>query len=821
MSEIIGSASYELNLDDKQFEQKLKTASTKFKDFGDSITKVGQGLTTALTLPLLGFGMVAVSSAADAEQLEVALTTMLGSAEDAGKMIKDMTEFAKTTPFQLTDIEKSTKSMLAFGISAEDIIPSLKMIGDVASGVGIPLTDLATIYGKARTQGTLFAEDINQLTERGVPIIAQLAEQFGIAESEVRDLVSTGAVGFDDLEQAFADMTGEGGQFFNLMLEQSKTTAGQWSNLQDTFNLVARDIGILLLPVMNDLINKLSGFLQTIKDLSPAQKDFILKLGVTAMVMGPLLIIVGKLVGIVGTLIPIIGTLATVLMGPIGIIALVVIAIGTLIYSFGLVEPIIERIKGAFATLKTTWDTLKQAFASPEVQSKLAELQLKFQELEEKLRPLFERVGEAFNKILEPFDKIFGEGSSIFTLEGAIAGISGAIDTLIIVVEFLTPVFELAVGVIIKVIDVLMWLNDTVQKVIAFFMNFDENMKKLWEDFKLFVTTKINELGDSIYKLFTEDIPLWLGFLFASFLKFIEELPANLVRLKDSIISKFEEAKTGAIISVQTLIDSVINFFKTLPDRVRSEWDRLVFLFVEQIPAMYNIGSDIVQGLWNGLKAKMSSVLVWVKETVEKIKNSFKKGMEIASPSKVFTYYGSMIGAGLQQGLEQSVGSAQQSLNKLVKKITPSKDSQQALRDKMNNAFGGGFDNASFSDTTRNLLSKHASSLSDSFKNAMASAGLGDLSSRLSSMTDVMGGAMNFAGSGFGISSEDIASIGSRSDNNSGFNVTLNMAGIITRSRAEFRDVIADGIEAVNEDLVARGYQPIGDGKVKGRSTAT
>ena len=79
-----------------------------------------------------------------------------------------------------------------------------------------PVNEIAELYGKARVQGRLFAEDINQLTGRGIPIIQELAKQFGVSDSEVKKLVESGKVGFPNIERSFMDMTSQGGKFRRL-----------------------------------------------------------------------------------------------------------------------------------------------------------------------------------------------------------------------------------------------------------------------------------------------------------------------------------------------------------------------------------------------------------------------------------------------------------------------------------------------------------------------------------------------------------------------------------------------------------------------------
>jgi tape measure domain-containing protein len=199
-----------------------------------------------------------ITLAASQEQLAVAFETMLGSGEKAKTLLADIEALGAATPFQYEDLATAGKSLLAFGIGADDIVGTLSRLGDVASGLNIPIGDLAEIYGKARVQGRLFAEDINQLTGRGIPIIAQLAKQFGIAESEVKKLVESGRVGFGNLETAIEAMTNEGGQFFGMMQKQSQTLNGLISTLKDEFASLGREIGAAVIPELTDLVKFLS-----------------------------------------------------------------------------------------------------------------------------------------------------------------------------------------------------------------------------------------------------------------------------------------------------------------------------------------------------------------------------------------------------------------------------------------------------------------------------------------------------------------------------------------------------------------------------------
>ncbi len=222
-----------------------KKAENETKSFSSALSGLAAGAAFAVVDRLVdafggaaeavvGFVSETLQVGGAARSAESALTTILGSAEEAQSVLQDLSNFAATTPFDLPGIRSAGQQLLAFGFNTNELIPTLEAIGNVAAGVNVPFDELAEIYGKARVQGRLFAEDINQLTGRGVPIIAEFAAQFGVAESEVRELVESGQIGFAELEQAFVSLTGEGGKFFDLLGTQSGTVVGQISNLGDT-----------------------------------------------------------------------------------------------------------------------------------------------------------------------------------------------------------------------------------------------------------------------------------------------------------------------------------------------------------------------------------------------------------------------------------------------------------------------------------------------------------------------------------------------------------------------------------------------------------
>lgn len=175
------------------------------------------------------------------QQLEIAFGTILNSGAKAEKLIGQLADTAAKTPFDLQGVTQGAKQLLAYGVKAEEVNDKLLMLGDIASGLSLPLSDLVYLYGTTMTQGRVYARDMLQFMGRGIPLAEELAKQFGVTKAKVGELVTAGKVGAKEFEQAMQSMRTT--RFNNLMEEQSKSLTGQISNLQDALEMMLNDIG--------------------------------------------------------------------------------------------------------------------------------------------------------------------------------------------------------------------------------------------------------------------------------------------------------------------------------------------------------------------------------------------------------------------------------------------------------------------------------------------------------------------------------------------------------------------------------------------------
>lgn len=213
------------------------------------------------------------------QQLEIAFGTMLKSKEKADKLMSELVDIAAKTPFDLQGVASSAKQMLAYGSSVENVGKELVMLGNVAAGVGAQLGDIAYLYGTLRTQGRAYAVDIRQFAGRGIPIYEELAKVMGVTKDAVSDLVTQGKVGFKEVEQAFQNMTKEGGMYFNLMEEQSKSLTGQISNLGDAWDSMLNEMGKKGEGVFYTAISAAKGLIENYEKVGMAIEGLIITYG--------------------------------------------------------------------------------------------------------------------------------------------------------------------------------------------------------------------------------------------------------------------------------------------------------------------------------------------------------------------------------------------------------------------------------------------------------------------------------------------------------------------------------------------------------------
>ncbi|WP_420793154.1 tape measure protein [Riemerella anatipestifer] len=192
---------------------------------------------------LMGFARELINVRGEFQKTEIAFTTMLKSKEKANELMGQMVDLAAKTPFSLQEVSAGAKQLLAFQVPANEVVDTLTRMGNIAAGLGVPMSRINLVYGQVMAKGKLMGDDLRQFTEAGIPMVGELAKKFGKTTAEISTMVSEGRIGFNDVKEVLFSLTNEGGLFFNLMEEQSKTLSGKISNLGNAFDQMLNKIG--------------------------------------------------------------------------------------------------------------------------------------------------------------------------------------------------------------------------------------------------------------------------------------------------------------------------------------------------------------------------------------------------------------------------------------------------------------------------------------------------------------------------------------------------------------------------------------------------
>ena len=262
-----------LTLDSGGFDKGLSDAQKRVKAFSENIKA---GVQTAMKI---GAAVAAAGAAVGGYVLKTGIgynqqmddytanmQTLLGGVDKAEAKIKELSDMAAKTPFELPTLADATQTLLSFGVKAEDSTGILKSLGDISLGNASKLETLTRAYGKMSSTGKITQENIQLMIDAGFNPLNLIAERNHMTMEKLNEAISDGKVPFDELTWAIQKATSEGGQYFNGMETASKTLTGRLSTLKENWSAFLalltkpayETLRDTVLPSAIDMVNKLT-----------------------------------------------------------------------------------------------------------------------------------------------------------------------------------------------------------------------------------------------------------------------------------------------------------------------------------------------------------------------------------------------------------------------------------------------------------------------------------------------------------------------------------------------------------------------------------
>ena len=276
---------------------KMSTATTNFsvgvKGVNSQLHESAKYLSDLQRLTGITFGLVGIrqflSSLVEVtgqfEVQQMALRSMIGDAEKADSIFKELRKNALESPYTFQDLSKYAKQLTAFNIDADKLVETEKMLADVAAGLGVDMGRIILAYGQVKAAGVLKGTELRQFTEAGVPLLQSLADQIERTEgktislSQVFDRISKKQIPFEMVEQAFRDMTAEGGKFYNMQEVLVETLQGKIGKLRDVWQQALYDLGQANEGLLKGAVDKITNVVSHLSEIGGIIKPVIAAMG--------------------------------------------------------------------------------------------------------------------------------------------------------------------------------------------------------------------------------------------------------------------------------------------------------------------------------------------------------------------------------------------------------------------------------------------------------------------------------------------------------------------------------------------------------------
>jgi tape measure domain-containing protein len=592
---------------------------------------------------------------------------MLGSADKAKKLLTDLSEYNKKTPFELPDLQEQAGNLLAIGVAVDDLIPTMDTLGKISRGNSQRFGFLALAFGQVKTATKLTGAELRQFTENGVPLLELLAQQTGKTTAQMREDISDGAVSFDMVDKALKSTVQEGGRFYNYFERNSNNFSYVLSNLKDSAMQMGRSIlgisesGDILNGSIADLsMQGLQNLLTFVNNNKEAIIDFVkngIQVGINAFNDFRLNVLPGIILKL--------QELQAWWQGEGG-------------------QAVRDFVSNVWNKVVEGFEKLKNDVIPP-LLTEISKISDKFKEITkwyEDNKAWVDNLAILLGGIAAGFALV----SLALGVYAVVIGIATAVSTAFAaVMAFIASPFfliALAIGVVIA-IGVLLWKNwdwlgQQAQNIWNFissvFMSAMSAIGTFFSNFWVWLTVSPQEWGyrigfliGSVIKFFIDSwnavfaFSNWLWAMIVDFaIRSFVGLVAFIINFPNLIKFYFEIAKHWAISTFIQIAIWAINKFNEIKKTITDTFEA-----IKKIDLL-EVGKNVIDGLIKGITSMQNKVNETVKGVADGVAKGFKDALQIKSPSRVMMEAGVNVGEGVSIGIEKSLPMIAQSSNNMA-----------------------------------------------------------------------------------------------------------------------------------------------------------
>lgn len=214
----------------------------------------------------VGFGL---KLASDAETTQIAFEVMIGSATRARRLLMELKQVSDKSPLSQVGTQEAAKTLLQYDMQVQDVIPTIKRLGDLAGANEEKFQNLAYAFGQVTGYGYLQGQELRQLVNAGWNPLLEISRKTGESIDSLKTRMGEHKISTYEVAQALKAVTSEGGRFFNMTERQALTMSGRWSTMNDTLQTALREMGQALIDKF-DLKTWVTNTSEVLKELPRA-----------------------------------------------------------------------------------------------------------------------------------------------------------------------------------------------------------------------------------------------------------------------------------------------------------------------------------------------------------------------------------------------------------------------------------------------------------------------------------------------------------------------------------------------------------------------
>lgn len=277
----------------KDFSYNLDKACKVLDNVGNALDRVGKALLPLSTASGLALG-TGIKYNLELEKTQVALERILGTQEEANKVMQEFINFSDKTPFSPKEITRWAQMMMAGGASVEEARKTIEALGNAVSATGGGTDEMnRMIQNLLQFRGASPEQrDLKQFQYAYIDIYGALSDYMG----ENARLLKSSEISYEDVIGALIKASEEGGRYANGMASASETTAVKMEKLRYQLQQLAGDLAESLMPTVQAMVDKLKELIDRFKALDPQTKEMITKALLLTTALAPTILLLSKLI---------------------------------------------------------------------------------------------------------------------------------------------------------------------------------------------------------------------------------------------------------------------------------------------------------------------------------------------------------------------------------------------------------------------------------------------------------------------------------------------------------------------------------------------